>query len=754
MSFSRLVAGMLLLAAGVGVAMACGPNFPWQLLDDRDETMSDPVALSFRFEAIRLVPPPGDGRRAVERDDPTGPTGNAEPEALAVEREETRSGAWLGLVDSDSSPDALAVKLYAARAATTGEAAVTAGAGLPPAVLVYIAGAVEYRAERFHSALRYFEEIDRLPPEQRRIRQVAAAYMQGRARQRLGELAAARAAFQAVRRHAEAGAPDPMGLAVASLGEEARTDLVEMGLVTAPWPAQLSDVDDTSTTRLIADAVRLYAEQAARGSTMALLSLREVAERLVARDRELTLAAADPLVRRLVVAYVLGRQGGYPWDNDLASDEVVSVIDALADRPAAGDDLDRLAALAYQGGRYDLAERLTKETIRPLGLWVRAKLALRRGDRASAARDWTAALGGMEQGGAATSLDDEGKARLRGEVAVMRLSHGEYGQSLRLLFPAANLYWGDVAYIAERVLTVDELKVFVDSLPRPRPTPSETIESIWSPEFVPADRLRLVLARRLVRDGRTREAVAYFPAPVTTTDGGLVDDAYGNAEEARTYLTALEATRPGRPFDWPWRRVSRAEALFKLATLDRRRGMELMGTEGPPDEAVLGGNFSSGIGQFSPDGVRSSPSALLGPDEASRFAASAPRPDSRFHYRAIAADRASEAAELLPRRSQAYAAALCWAARYAIDSADQTKAEAIYSRYAANGAYQAWAAEFGRTCPEPDFEGARTFWQRRVETWLAKTAGSLRRHIALVAGVALAVALLGVVLWRRRAVRT
>ena len=49
----------------------------------------------------------------------------------------------------------------------------------------------------------------------------------------------------------------------------------------------------------------------------------------------------------------------------------------------------------------------------------------------------------------------------------MRLSEGEYRDSLQLLFPVAETYWGDVIYIAERVLTVDELKAFVDGLPPP-----------------------------------------------------------------------------------------------------------------------------------------------------------------------------------------------------------------------------------------------------------------------------------------------
>src|SRR5258708_6302563 len=111
-------------------------------------------------------------------------------------------------------------------------------------------------------------------------------------------------------------------------------------------------------------------------------------------------------------------------------------------------------------------------------------------------------------------------------------------------------------------------------------------------------------------------------------------------------------------------------------------------------------------------------SQLLGREGRSRFAASAPKPDTRFHYRGIAADRAAAAADLLPRRSQAYAATLCWAARYAIDNSDQAKADTIYRRYVANGAYQAWARNFGRTCPPPDSEGARTFWIHAIAACL------------------------------------
>lgn len=780
MSFSKIAVAGVLAVACLGVAWACGPNFPWQLLDDRDETVSQPVGLGFTFEASRLVDVPKSAARAVEPINPvwySGRSQGAEPEVVVAERNEAFSGVWRSLVpNAGSNPEQLAAKLVAARKADDGAAAMAIGAGLPAAVLDYIAGAVEFRADRFEAAARYFEAIDRLPPDQRRIREVAAAYMQGRIKQKWGELAAARSAFQTVRRLAEAGAPDPMALAVASLGEEARIDLAEAGVVKVPWWSADADLDDAKIARLIANGVRLYAEQAALGSPMALLSLREVARLLVAKERELKLAVASPLVRRLLVAYVVARDGQSVWDDSLAGPDdavVVGVIDAVLTQPAPapGYDLDRLAALAYQAGRYELAEKLTAATNEPLGLWIRAKLALRRGDRAAAVRDWTAALTKADDTEIPPTLDKDAKTRLRGELAVARLSQGAYPDSLRLLFPVASTYWGDVAYIAERVLTVDELKAFVDGLPPQREPPPKQDDSDWGFRRQPVAQLRDLLARRLMRDGRMSDALVYFPqpaaavssasaspsssaspsvspAPDAASDQAIADEAIGLA--ARAYLAAVEAARPGRPFDWPWQRVSRAEAWFKAATLARKRGMDLMGTEGPPDEFVLGGSFAEGMGQSSPNGISRSPSMLLGPDEASRFAASAPKPDTRFHYRAVATDHAVAAADLLPQRSQAYAAALCWAARYAADSSDQARVEAIYRRYIATGAYQAWANRFGRVCPQPDFESARTFWTRRVTAWPREIASLASRHLGLVA--LLAVLLAGIVWagWSRR----
>jgi tetratricopeptide (TPR) repeat protein len=742
MSLPRTAWIGVIATACIGVAVACGPNFPWQLFDSRSEAVSEPIGLGFEAEAKRLVPAPRGALDVVESDEPL-----SDPEAVIAERQEAQSGAWKSLVQL--GPQALADRLGAARRAADGEAALTAGVGLPVAVVTYIAGAIEFRAGRLESAAKYFEEIGRLPAGERRVRAVAAAYMRGRVHQKRGDAELARRAFRATRAAAQTGAPDPMGLAVASLGEQARVDLVAAGLVSLDPNAPVSppvQLDDVMATKLIGDAVQLYAEQAARGSKLALLSLREVAASLMDNPDAMGAAVASPIVRRLLVTYAIARDGQSVWGDLSTGDDVQRVIDAVLTQPvpAAGEDVDRLAALAYQTAHYDVAGKLTEKASRPLGLWVRAKLALRRGDRTAAVKDWSAALGAIDDAASKDDLDPVAAIRLRGETAVMKVAQGDYQDSLRLLFPVAQTYWGDVAYIAERVLTVDELKKFVDALPPVAPAAQN--DDRWFGGN-PAEGLRTLLGRRLIREGRNAEAIAYFPTTPPKSFNDPPEKTRPLADEARDYVAAVGNAQPT---SW-WRGVTRAEALFKLSTMTRRRGMEVMGTEGPPDETVLDGAFSGGVGQSAavdesdqdPQRLKAN-LALLGPDEKARVAASAAKPDIRFHYRVLAADKAIAAADLLPQRSQAYAATLCWAARFAKDSDDLARVTAIYKRYVATGAYQPWASAFGETCPEPDFAAARDFWLKRIVAWPADALRAAGRHpgkalgIVAVAGLLLA----------------
>ena len=141
-----------------------------------------------------------------------------------------------------------------------------------------------------------------------------------------------------------------------------------------------------------------------------------------------------------------------------------------------------------------------------------------------------------------------------------------------------------------------------------------------------------------------------------------------------------------------------------------------IGFELAPDDAFFEGNFRSyttfGYGPAEDGYVRpaSDPSVLgidAGPlaPERERVAATVAKPDRRYHYRYVAVDLASRAADLVPSRSQAYAAMLCEATGW-IRFRDAALARALYARYVANGPYVPWAADFGAQCEQPDFEGA------------------------------------------------
>ena len=81
-----------------------------------------------------------------------------------------------------------------------------------------------------------------------------------------------------------------------------------------------------------------------------------------------------------------------------------------------------------------------------------------------------------------------------------------------------------------------------------------------------------------------------------------------------------------------------------------------------------------------------------------------------------------EPADLLPPRSQAFAAVLCEATRWLIDRQPE-QAQSLYRRYLHEGPYVPWGASFGRQCPAPDFDKVereiRATWMHRIGRWAA-----------------------------------
>lgn len=666
----------LALAAGTGIAWACSVDAPFQLLDDRADTLRAPVVNSFSYELARLAGNPADALRPAEARWQSPQEMRAEIEGEAVAR--LRNG-------------------------------LDKGEGLSEAVRLYTLGAIAFRNREWNAAAALFERARALPDGKSAEREVWATYMLGvLADFHPGERRAAEW-FERTRLAANNGAPDPLGLAVASYGEQARPHFraAKHYADSGNLPAYAEALDK---------AAALYLQQAARGSDSGKASVWIVAKHML-HDRDRAAAALErPALRHLAVAYVLTADPSYtmagnPVDPDLPENAppqpllpVPAILRLLADTAGDGPqaDFDRLAQAAYQQGDYALARDLAPRAEGPLAAWVRAKLALQDGDDTAAARFYAEALG---QG---STLEPSARDRLNGENAVMALNAGEYARALTLLLAAGNTYWGDIVHVAEQVMSTDEIKTFVDALP-PVAVPDKANPPVQA-------RLRDLLARRLTRDGRGGEALAYYLSP----------------DQPTAYQTALKQTREARSD------IAKAEAWYTAAHLLRHHGLEIMGTEGEPDYAFWGGQFAFGIGQ----NEESLPEA-----ERTRATASAAQPPHRFHYRYLAIQHAERAADLLPPRSQAFAATLCRAAQWMNSSQDDAEVQRLYTRYLKQGALVPFGKTFGRSCPDPDFVTANST-ERRLLT--IKIKAELHKYRWAIAA-ATAIALIGsAFLWRKR----
>ncbi|WP_426702431.1 hypothetical protein ACPPVV_05330 [Rhodanobacter sp. Col0626] len=794
--------GLLIAMAVISVSWACGPDFPNQLLIDRAHTLKATPVNSFAYEAAHLRTP-ADELKAKESD--PGADTHAKPS-----------------LDTGLPASQLAILRQIATAAG-GDEAYALGKDLPEAIRLYAAAAVDYRqacagqderasapdhqpcAEQAQQPMsraeKRFAAVLALPAEQRKPRAVAAAYMLGEIglRQFAGcvnckpgdPVSTVRGAFAEARALALQGAPDPQGLAVASYGEEARVFLRGDSTVSdgsadgnfCRWQGFIagSACPATIAAPNYAQAMGLYAEQAARDSDSGVQSLRHLAGYAFGHPELLSGLIADPLAQRVLVAYALA----YSNDNsdapaaDTADDASVighdrlgALVDAIGRHGLDHvEGADRLAALAYRSGRYDLATTLSTRQSSPLSSWVQAKLALHEGDLAAAAKAYANAVRAFPAQGDAAGLDRDSVDLLPGEQGTLSLARGEYTQAMEQLWPHADVWWGDVAYVAERVLTMDELKHFVDTrvppgTAKPSPPDDDTHGYAYTDGQVGRSAaLRELLARRLMRAGRYQDAFGYFrepqpeaapkPALSSVTEEGD-EEPQRNRVWARQYAKAMERGHSA------WTDIGKAEAIYQAAAIARRHGLEILGYENAPDDYVVGGNYQ---GPFGPDKAEVGP--YLGQGEHERFVASTPKPPRRFHYRYVAADEASHAADLLPPRSQAFAAVLCkasgWMQQGPPDYTDnfqdygepkpagvperQRRADALYRRYVAKGAYVAWAGDFGQQCQEPDFDRARVLLR---DQRIARARHLVRRYLPYELAALALLVLLGAGAWLRR----
>jgi hypothetical protein len=171
-------------------------------------------------------------------------------EALLREDETPGSERSAGVVDTDPSGMVVAA---APRRAPPADLAVPPG--LPAEFAAYLEGALAYRRGDLAAASARWQDLLALPEEARRRRSTWAAFMLGRTalRRQPRDLAAAVGWFRRTRELAAQGFADSLGLAVLSLGWEARAEAARQHLDRAE---------------------ALYAQQARAGDASAIDSLR------------------------------------------------------------------------------------------------------------------------------------------------------------------------------------------------------------------------------------------------------------------------------------------------------------------------------------------------------------------------------------------------------------------------------------------------------------------------------------------------
>lgn len=727
--FLRIGLAVCAVVCTVATVWACGPGFK-QLLIDREAALNSHITIDFAQDVGQLFVPSDHKLPVNPHDADDGP--GSEVERARVEGK--------GLSDWQR------YKLQVMRRATSGDQAYALGVGLPEAIRLYTAGAVDFeqddaapcgeslviansglardpapgRADRrnLKPLTKRFEAVLKLTSYQQASRASWAAFSMGRLLARHCRFRESAQWFQRTRQLVAQGMPDPLQLGVVSLGEEARVQ----------W-----------LSGKLNRAVALYAEQAGRGSRRGGNSLRHVAAYLLQRPSLLRVWLSDPSVQKVMTRYALSEADAAAYAARTQSghakvaagvmpqngreplstgDGVLRLMDQLKHVPAGQlVEPDALAALALSLGRLPEARQLAPQRESALAHWVQAKLALRDGQPSVAAQHYASAVKLLQQastplpGGSAFETEEGPGGNLQqvllGEQAFLTLSRGDFVQALDQLYAVGHVYWLDLAYVAERVLTVDELKAYVDAhVPAPALPRTEwrggqqwvvnEPDVAWPAQNVAAQ-LRTLLARRLMRAQRYDEALAYFHA-----DGDLrFGDPHAKAH-ARDYVHALHAAPRA------WTRLGRAYDLYTAARMMRLHGLDIVGYELGPDGAGVNGDYPV-------ESPLPAPASLSTAQELQRVEQSGPSQAVRFHYRPVAARLAQEAAASLPMRSQAYAAAMCKAASWRLSVGDQAGAWLVYQDYTRHGPYVEWASHFGRDCPEPSFTSAA--WYQVRTTW-------------------------------------
>ncbi|MCH1929787.1 hypothetical protein L9G16_06285 [Shewanella sp. A25] len=723
--------------------LACGPDFPLQLTLDRQNSLSFLPQTAFSQQIAPLAAP-------------LPWRYQAEPAALEYLWDEVNSrylSQTRAYENSELSEADLALVNALRDAKDLSDAKRLAAQikdALPQAIVLYSLGAVAFEAKDYASAKEYFSQVIKLPDEERASRSLWALYslsrielIQSQQSQDNEHFTRANNYLTTLQDEVAKGRIDPLRLSLASLGEQAYILLHQGQTPIEVTQAEYEPpkLNVSLNPEVLNRVITLYATQSVEGDSGGYDSLLMLSRSMMAKDlNELEVLLKQEKVQQLLLAYWQSSSSEFAYDGQLSDFglKVAQILKLFPTDAAKLDKGDTLAAIYYQLGNYASAERMLSHA-KPSGLtwWLSAKLHLQRGDQAGAAKAYAQAAKhfptqdnlseeplnatATQQRAIHRDLEQAALCRIRAEQGVLSLERGEYLDALTHLLESGDEYWQDIAYVAERVLTTDELKAFVDAKVQLQAYDNPE-DSDWYDNIEPINnRLHYLLGRRLLREGAVIEASGYFSHPSQQ----VIVAEYAKALTRATHTSGIE----------------RASAYWRAAQIAREHGMEILGFELAPDYAVYQGIFDLTYW------YREQP---LSENERLRVDASNAIPDKRFHYRYHAAQLADKASNDVPHNSQAYAALLCQATGWVLYR-EPSLAKQYYQKYVANGPFVPWAQHFGLQCETPDFASAL---QREKANHIAKWQAlyhQLKKPVAIglvaMSGLVAGVIALG---WRRK----
>lgn len=726
----RPLAAAAALLLGVARALACGPDFPNRLLPGGGAGLLVAPETMFTREIIALERAAPIGRAVITTNDPAAATVRADlaelEQALAasdlplasalqlLRQYETQRRALQQFAEQRRAWERTQLPWVPTNAPSLTNpppqllpGQVQIPAGLPGEFADYFRGAMAWAGGDTNGAMAAWQALLKRPPAERHFRSIWAAFMLGKAC-RESQPDRAVAYFQETRTLAAAGFADGFGLAAASLG----------------WEAQLA-VRRGDFNR----AIELYLNQAATGDASAFESLRYTASLALRQQAtRLTPLAKNPLTQRVITTYLTSggwRQpavdvDGRLWEpvvRQLARQSFVAAptggwhhvespvvlwlraVEAANVRDVAS--AEKLALAAYQSGEWTVAQRwIDRAPESPTAQWLKAKLLLRDGKVEPAAALLAGLVRQFPPGESEAAVLPErlmvehssyrlipASSQLLGEWGALHLARREYTEALDALLRSS--YVEDALYVAGRVLTLDELKRYVDAN-WPEPSAGAAAAAAAAAHGFTEDdaatlgaEIRHVLATRLVRAGQLAAARAYFtPATRTNLDAYLAGLAVGhNLANSKT---------------------QRAAALWTAAQIAFTNEGDFFSAPVETDWSICSGLFTyadTPPARLQPAGQVILPTSA---DERERVAASAAYPDRSWYRRFIATRLAWEAAQLMPDNTDATARVL-WQA-------------GTWIKYAAPPAADVFYKALVRRCPQTALGAAAD--QRRWFPWL------------------------------------